>query len=133
MEACRYDAIKKREDGVVEIIESKCTGCNLCPPACPYDVIAINYEEALVAMCDMCSSRLKVDLQPACADACPGDAIFFGDINAQDSDINAQKQRLPKQAYVLSGGGQENDQPSGRYQSQKPQHKEDSSIQPVDD
>jgi len=29
MEVCRYDAIKKREDGVVEIIESKCEDVEL--------------------------------------------------------------------------------------------------------
>ncbi len=136
IESCPFNAIEKRDDGVVTIIEEDCTGCNLCPPACPYDVIAINSDDMLVAVCDMCSTRLDEGLHPACEDACPGDAIFFGDINNGDSVINQQKLKLPKQAYVLSGvssgDGDKNDRPTSRYQSQKAQHQADTSILAVD-
>lgn len=128
IESCPFDAIEKRADGVVEIIDESCTGCEICLPACPYDVIAMNDEERVVAICNMCSSRLEVGLRPACVDACPGDAIFFGDLYDPDSDINRQQQKLPKQGYMLSGGGQSNDRPSVRYQSQKPKRQEDDTI-----
>jgi Fe-S-cluster-containing dehydrogenase component len=130
--SCPFDAIEKGEDGVVRIIDANCTGCMACVPACPYGVIEIKEEERLVAMCDMCSSRLAVGLRPACVGACPGDAIFFGDIYDEDSDINVQRRQVPKHSFELAGGGHSADRPSTFYQSRKPKRPEDPTIVEVD-
>lgn len=126
--SCPYDAIEKLENGIVSIIDANCTGCMLCVPACPYGVIAINETERLVAICDLCSDRLAVNLQPACVGACPGEAIFFGDILDDDSEINRQRRAVPKQSFALAGGGGSNDIPSTFYQSRKPKREEDETI-----
>jgi Fe-S-cluster-containing dehydrogenase component len=95
-------------------------------------VIEIKAEERLVAICDLCSSRLAVGLQPACVGACPGEAIFFGDLLDMDSDINVQRRHVPKQSFNLTGGGHSHDRPSTLYQSRKPKHAEDPTIVAVE-
>ncbi|HJP41718.1 MAG TPA: 4Fe-4S dicluster domain-containing protein, partial [Dehalococcoidia bacterium] len=132
IESCPFDAVEKRGNGIVVIVDDNCTGCELCLPACPYGVIAMDTETRIVSICDLCSSRLEVGLQPACADACPAGAIFFGDTENVESDINIQKQKLSKSSFALSGGGRHDDRPSVRYQSHRPPHEEDRTIVKVD-
>jgi phenylacetyl-CoA:acceptor oxidoreductase subunit 1 len=38
VEACPNEATYKREDGIVVIDQEKCTGCNYCVTACPYEI-----------------------------------------------------------------------------------------------
>jgi caffeyl-CoA reductase-Etf complex subunit CarE len=53
----------------VVVHEKKCTGCELCVPACPYAVISIVEEKAVLkAGCTDCG---------ACIDSCEADAIAF--------------------------------------------------------
>lgn len=129
--SCPFDAIHKGPDGVVRIVDADCTGCWACVPACPYDVISVNDDERVVAICDLCSDRLAAGLRPACVGACPGDALFFGDVLDVDSDLNVQRRRVPKHDYVLAGGGGLGDRPSALYQSRKPLRAEDHTLAPA--
>jgi Fe-S-cluster-containing dehydrogenase component len=131
IESCPFDAIEKRADGVVAILDRNCTGCEFCLPACPYDVISMNDDQRVVAICDMCSERLGLGLRPACAEACPGDAIVWGDVHAEDSDFNVQRRRLNKPLLQLEGGRRGTDRPSGRYQSRRPPRAADRTISEV--
>ncbi|MFC2046819.1 4Fe-4S dicluster domain-containing protein, partial [Chloroflexota bacterium] len=56
--ACPEEAIYKRPDGIVLIDKEKCTGCELCLPVCPYDVIHFNVKGSLAEKCTLCSSRV---------------------------------------------------------------------------
>ena len=58
LEACPEDAIHKRSDGIVLIDKEKCTGCQLCMPACPYGVIQFNPREEVAEACTLCSHRV---------------------------------------------------------------------------
>ena len=56
----------------VEIIASKCTGCEACIPACPYNAIEIRDDVAyLLDSCVFCG---------ACAKECPSGAIVVSDL-----------------------------------------------------
>lgn len=128
MAACPYDAIEKREDGIVLVVPDNCPGCELCLPACPYDVMVMKPGEQIVAMCDLCYHRLDVGLNPFCADACPGYAIFYGDINDPGSEVNKHKRSIRKNRFLLSGGEKNSHRPSVEYVSLKQKREKDATI-----
>jgi formate dehydrogenase iron-sulfur subunit len=78
---CPTGALQKLENGPVELTEWRCIGCRYCMQACPFIIPKFNYDSPLpkIHKCTMCSDRLAVDLEPACATVCPTDAIEFGD------------------------------------------------------
>jgi len=73
---------KHPETGVVEINEGLCTGCGECVVACPYGAMGYDQIDHHAVKCDLCSARREEGLRPACATACPGGAISFGERQA---------------------------------------------------
>ncbi len=55
-----------------------CFGCGYCTWVCPYNAPQLDTEKGQVQKCNMCIDRLEVGLQPACVDACLGNALDFG-------------------------------------------------------
>ncbi|MFQ5588698.1 MAG: DmsC/YnfH family molybdoenzyme membrane anchor subunit [Nitrospiria bacterium] len=55
-----------------------CFGCGYCTWVCPYNAPQLDTEKGQVQKCNMCIDRLEVGLQPACVDACLGNALNFG-------------------------------------------------------
>jgi Fe-S-cluster-containing dehydrogenase component len=79
-EACFEEAITKREDGIVVMDDDRCTGCQECIEACPYDAIAFDRESVIARKCNLCHHRVDNGLMPACADnVCLAHCIHFGD------------------------------------------------------
>ncbi|MBK5101205.1 MAG: 4Fe-4S binding protein [Desulfobacteraceae bacterium] len=79
-EACPEGAITKRGDGIVVMEYERCTGCRSCVEACPYDVIAFDWQKAITQKCNLCHHRVDKGLLPACADnVCLAHCIYFGD------------------------------------------------------
>ena len=82
IESCKFDAIYKREDGLVIIDGDKCTGCKLCKDACPHDMIFWNTSLNIPQKCTGCAHLLDNDPNwkvPRCVDQCPTAAIQFGE------------------------------------------------------
>lgn len=80
LQACRQEAIIKREDGFVIIDPVKCTGCRQCQEACPYDAIFFNEKENICQKCTGCAHLLDNGYKvPRCVENCPLDAITFGE------------------------------------------------------
>ena len=111
LEACPDNAIYKRPDGIVLIDREKCTGCQLCLPACPYGVIQFNNQEKVAEKCTLCSHRIEQGLLPFCAKECIWGAIHFGDIN--DTQSGVSRLVSSRKGYVLKP--EEGAQPSNRY------------------
>jgi len=80
--ACFVKALTKSKDGPVLWDEKLCVGCRYCMVACPFYIPAYEYDNALsprVMKCTMCYDKIaKGDGAPACAEACPTEAITFG-------------------------------------------------------
>lgn len=80
--ACPTGALSKTESGAVHYDISKCIGCRYCMFACPFQIPAYEYHDALtprVRKCSFCMERVvKENLQPACAAICPEETITFG-------------------------------------------------------
>jgi Fe-S-cluster-containing dehydrogenase component len=78
--ACLVNAMYKTDDGPVIWREDKCMGCRYCMVACPFDAPKFEYGSLnpKVRKCVMCFDRLREGRLPACAEACPQEAILFG-------------------------------------------------------
>lgn len=78
--ACLTGAMLKTKEGPVVWIEDKCMGCRYCMLSCPFDVPKFEYHSInpKIQKCDMCHDRIKNGQIPACAEACPAEAITFG-------------------------------------------------------
>jgi formate dehydrogenase iron-sulfur subunit len=80
-EACPTGAIIRTEFDTVYVQQDICNGCGYCIVACPFGVIARDEQsDHLAHKCTLCYDRLKDDLEPACAKACPTKSIQFGEV-----------------------------------------------------
>jgi formate dehydrogenase iron-sulfur subunit len=80
--ACIVGALEKNPMGPVTYDPWKCIGCRYCMVACPIQIPAYEYHNALtpkVMKCTMCSDRtLGQNREPACVEMCPKEALVFG-------------------------------------------------------
>ncbi len=80
--ACIVGAMTKAPDGAVVYNKTICLGCRYCQVACPFEVPAFEFNEPLVPRirkCELCTDREKgTGANPACAAACPTEALVFG-------------------------------------------------------
>jgi molybdopterin-containing oxidoreductase family iron-sulfur binding subunit len=101
---CPTQATWKRNDGVVMMDWHRCIGCRYCVAACPYGSRSFNWRDprpfiaelkpdfpsrsrGVVEKCNFCEERLAKGQPPACAEACKGKALIFGDLQDPDSPI----------------------------------------------
>lgn len=61
--------------GIVRHLDDQCIGCQYCIMKCPYDVPKYSPQRGIVRKCDLCTGRLAASEAPACAQACPNEAI----------------------------------------------------------
>lgn len=79
--ACIVGAFTKKENGSVNWDTDKCIGCRYCMVACPFQIPAFEFEEALkpdIKKCDFCITRTEKEKLPACIEICPVEAITYG-------------------------------------------------------
>jgi formate dehydrogenase iron-sulfur subunit len=80
-EACLVGAIKKTPGGPVVYDADKCIGCRYCMLACPFGIPRYEWDKTLpfITKCTMCAPLLAAGQAPACVEACPNEAIVFGE------------------------------------------------------
>lgn len=80
--ACIVGALTKDSRGPVVYDAWKCIGCRYCFLACPFDIPAYEYSNALdpqVRKCTFCYQPVNdSEFRPACVAVCPGGALTFG-------------------------------------------------------
>jgi formate dehydrogenase iron-sulfur subunit len=81
LDVCPTGALFRTEFGTVVVQDDVCNGCGMCVPACPFGVIERREEDGRAWKCTLCYDRLKDDMEPACAKACPTDSIKFGPLD----------------------------------------------------
>jgi molybdopterin-containing oxidoreductase family iron-sulfur binding subunit len=104
---CVTKASTVREDGIVVIDEHRCIGCRYCIIACPYRARSMIFKEndkwtnkevpkmmiGVATKCTFCTHRVDKAVgegknpMPACVEACPHDALIFGNMNDPKSEV----------------------------------------------
>ncbi len=74
--------------GIVRHLDDQCIGCQYCVLKCPYDVPKYSERLGIVRKCDMCHSRLAEGEAPACAQACPTQAIRIINVRVETPEGN---------------------------------------------
>lgn len=118
---------KRQEDGLVLQRYERCIGCRYCTVACPYGVRYFRWYDAewpegmdryqnpdvpvrprgIVEKCSFCVHRLAEGLPiPACNQACPTGARYFGDLDDPHSEVS-QLARSPRAMRLLEELGTE--------------------------
>src|SRR5262245_9087833 len=71
-------AIVQYSNGIVDFVHENCIGCGYCIKGCPFNIPRISRVDHTAYKCTLCSDRIAVGQGPACAKACPTQAIVFG-------------------------------------------------------
>ena len=79
--ACLVGAMQKTPEGPVIYDSELCMGCRYCLVACPYGIPRYQWDAAapLVRKCTLCYPRIQEGKEPACVEACPEEALLFGE------------------------------------------------------
>ncbi len=99
---CPVGATFSTPEGPVLIDQERCIGCRICMAACPYDrrffnwatppqpveALGMKYEvehqapaiRGTVMKCDFCPDMARAGTLPYCAQGCPNNAIYYGDL-----------------------------------------------------
>ena len=111
LESCPTGAIIRTEFDSVYVQPDICNGCGYCVVNCPFGVIDRREDDGRAWKCTLCYDRLKEDMEPACAKACPTDSIKFGDFDELRDIAEARVQQLQeqgaKEAYLYGADSAE--------------------------
>ena len=102
---CPTGATYQTPEGIVDVDDNVCMGCQACTLACPYDArYAIHYEENTekkavfgeetlkktrpsVDKCNFCRDRVVNGRLPACVETCVGNSRMFGDLDNPNDKV----------------------------------------------
>lgn len=90
--AAKNGAVYKRPDGIVIIDPEKAKGQKQIVDACPIHAVYWNEDLQLPQKCTMCAELLDdpnyPGKEPRCVEACPNEALIFGDLDDPESAIS---------------------------------------------
>ena len=113
LESCPTGAIVRTEFDSVYVQPDICNGCGYCVVNCPFGVIDRREDDGRAWKCTLCYDRLKGDMTPACAKACPTESIQFGDLDELRVRAGKRVEKLHEagmaEAYLY--GASKEDQP----------------------
>ncbi len=118
---CPVGATFTTPEGVVLVDQQRCIGCRICMAACPYDrrffvwgeppippeAMLSDYDtehqtplqRGTTTKCDFCPDMARAGKLPYCAQACPSNAIYYGDL---EEDIATNGVELVKLSHFLT-------------------------------
>lgn len=102
VQVCPVGAMHYTEEGLVVVDDIKCIGCSLCSLACPIGHPVVDSETGKAIKCDFCQDRLRRGLPPACVEACPVNALVFGETEEVMEAVKRRGAEMFAKARLLS-------------------------------
>ena len=96
-------AIVQYTNGIVDFIHENCIGCGYCIAGCPFDIPRVSKVDHKSYKCTLCSDRVSVGQGPACAKACPTQAIVFGTKDDMKAHAAERIEDLKSRGYENAG------------------------------
>ena len=96
-------AIVQYANGIVDFNEGNCIGCGYCVKGCPFNIPRYGAKDHKAYKCTLCSDRVAVGLEPACAKACPTGAIMFGSKESMIEQAGQRVEDLKSRGYENAG------------------------------
>jgi formate dehydrogenase iron-sulfur subunit len=96
-------AIVQYSNGIVDFDHDKCIGCGYCIKGCPFNIPRLSKVDNKAYKCTLCSDRVAVGQGPACAKACPTQAIVFGTKDEMKAHAEARIKDLKSRGYNNAG------------------------------
>jgi formate dehydrogenase iron-sulfur subunit len=106
---------KDPRTGIVRHLDDQCIGCQYCILKCPYDVPKYNARLGIVRKCDLCHQRLGAGEAPACAQACPTQAITIVKVSVTATGAAATPPRADTSRFLPVAPDPSYTQPTTRY------------------
>ena len=98
LKSCPCAALHKGVGGSVLIDYERCCGHGTCVDVCPYGAIYMDPVANQAVKCHNCYHRLEHGMEPACVPTCPSEALYFGDLNDDESPISIALNRSRQEA-----------------------------------
>ena len=96
-------AIVQYANGIVDFNEANCIGCGYCLKGCPFNIPRYGPTDRKAYKCTLCSDRVAVGLEPACAKACPTGSIMFGTKQDMIAHATERVDDLKSRGYEHAG------------------------------
>ena len=98
-------AIVQYSNGIVDFVHENCIGCGYCVRGCPFNIPRISRaaDKPKAYKCTLCSDRVAVGQGPACAKACPTQAIVFGTKEEMTKHAEGRIADLKSRGYANAG------------------------------
>jgi Fe-S-cluster-containing dehydrogenase component len=105
--AARGGAVYRRGDGIVLIDPEKAVGQRGLVASCPYGAIFWNEALNVAQKCTLCAHLLEAGWkEPRCVEACPTQAIVFGDLADPASEVARARASRPVERLEPAGNGE---------------------------
>ena len=98
--ARRHRAVLQRHR---RLHHENCIGCGYCIKGCPFNIPRISKVDHKAYKCTLCSDRVAVGQGPACAKACPTQAIVFGTKEEMKQHAEARIEDLKSRGFENAG------------------------------
>lgn len=105
--------------GIVRHLDDQCIGCSYCVLKCPYDVPKYSKRLGIVRKCDMCHGRLAHGEPPACAEACPTNAIRIVIVENAGPSARSETHAETRPAFLPGAPDPTYTRPTTRYVSKR--------------
>ena len=96
-------AIVQYSNGIVDFVHENCIGCGYCVKGCPFNIPRISQVDHTAYKCTLCSDRVAVGQGPACAKACPTQAIVWGTKDEMKQWAAKRVEDLKSRGYANAG------------------------------
>ncbi len=95
--ACAFDALERREDGVLERHNLRCVSCMMCAHACPFGTILPDLLPFYETPCDPCLEA-KDDEPPPCVTSCRRGGLEYREVAPDEPSVHVVDEHLAARA-----------------------------------